>query len=193
MRDPGGVEISVPDVLALIESFEPVADHHAMASVEQTLELLQYAAFPFDRVNYDPGHVTASAVVLSPDQQRVLLIYHERLGRWLQPGGHVEPGDESVQETARREVLEETGIAIDGSLSGSLAAIDVHEIPAARGEPAHMHFDLMFHFTAPTEAVPHEEHQALWCPIADLPRFSTDGALLRGVARALRAAAGSRD
>lgn len=193
MREPGGVEISATDVLALVESFEPVADRHAMASVEQTTELLQYAAFPFDRVNYDPGHVTASAVVLSPNHQRVLLVYHERLQRWLQPGGHVEPGDVAMQDTARREVFEETGIALDDSQPGSLVAIDVHEIPAARGEPLHMHFDLMFHFTAASEGVPHDRHQALWCPIADLPRFSTDGALLRGVARALRAAGSSRD
>jgi 8-oxo-dGTP pyrophosphatase MutT (NUDIX family) len=193
MRDPGDLDISVPEVLALIEAFEPTDDAHAVASVDQTLELLQYAAFPFDRVNYDPGHVTASAAVLSPDRQHVLLVYHERLGRWLQPGGHIEQGDATVQDAARREVQEETGIQLDDALPSSLVTVDVHAIPSARGEPMHMHFDLMFHFTAPVRATPHEGHQALWCPIADLPRFGADRALMRGVARALRSASFSRD
>lgn len=193
MRDPSAVEISVPDVLALVEAFEPIADGRAVASVEQTVELLQYAAYPFDRVNYDPGHVTASAAVLSPDRQHVLLVYHERLGLWLQPGGHVEASDATVQDTARREVHEETGILLTRDLSSSLVTVDVHEIPAVHGEPIHMHYDLMFHFAAPTLDTPHDKHQALWCPIADLPRFGADQALLRGVARALRSSTLSRD
>jgi 8-oxo-dGTP pyrophosphatase MutT (NUDIX family) len=193
MREPGDLDISVPEVQALVEAFEPTDDAHAMASVDQTLELLQYAAFPFDRVNYDPGHVTASAAVLSPDRHHVLLVYHERLGRWLQPGGHIERGHATVQDAARREVREETGLQLDDTLPSSLVTVDVHEIPSARGEPMHMHFDLMFHFVAPARATPHDGHQALWCPIADLPRFGADGALMRGVARALRSSSFSRD
>jgi 8-oxo-dGTP pyrophosphatase MutT (NUDIX family) len=189
MRESGGsVEISVPDVVALVESFDPTADGRALASVEQTMELLEGSAAPFSRTSYQPGHITASAVVLSPDRQHVLLVYHERLRRWLQPGGHVEADDTTVQDTAHREVLEETGIRLDRSVVPPLVGIDVHEIPATSKEPYHLHHDLMFCFAVGTRAVPSTEHRATWCPIADLPRFDVDGPLLRGVARALRTA-----
>jgi 8-oxo-dGTP pyrophosphatase MutT (NUDIX family) len=190
MREPGErVAISVPDVLALVESFDPATDGRALASVEQTVELLQLTNAPFNRTHYDPGHVTASAIVLSPDRHRVLLVYHERLHRWLQPGGHVEADDTTVVDTARREVREETGVVLAADVAGALVSVDVHEIPATDTEPFHLHHDLMFHFTAPHHAAPHDAHRALWCPIADLPRFDVDGPLLRGVARALRATA----
>lgn len=189
MREPGGsVDISVPDVLALVEAFDPSADGRALASVEQTLELLQSLPAPFSRTSYAPGHVTASAVVLAPDLQHVLLVHHERLRRWLQPGGHVEPDDTTVQDTARREVLEETGLVLDPSRAPTLVAVDVHEIPETRSEPFHLHHDLMFHFTAGERGTLSPDHRAIWCRIADLPRFRVDGPLLRGVARALRVA-----
>jgi 8-oxo-dGTP pyrophosphatase MutT (NUDIX family) len=189
MRDSGErVAISVPQVLALVQSFDPAADGRALVSVEQTVELLHLTVAPFDRTHYDPGHITASAVVLSPERQHVLLVYHRRLRRWLQPGGHVEASDATVVDTARREVEEETGIILDDDRTGTLVAVDVHEIPATSGEPFHLHHDLMFHFPAPGLVTPHDTHQALWCPIADLPRFEVDGPLLRGVGRALRAA-----
>lgn len=189
MPEPGErVAISVPDVLALVESFDPATDGRALASVEQTVELLQFTSAPFDRTHYDPGHITASAIVLSPDRQRVLLVYHERLQRWLQPGGHVEADDTTVVDTARREVREESGISLDEAHDAALVAVDVHEIPATDTEPFHLHHDLMFHFRVPHLGALHDAHRALWCPIADLPRFDADGPLLRGVARALRAA-----
>lgn len=189
MPEPGEhVAISVPDVLALVESFDPATDGRALVSVEQTVELLQFTTAPFDRTHYDPGHITASGIVLAPDRQHVLLVYHERLQRWLQPGGHVEMGDTTVVDTARREVREETGVVLDGEMAAFLVAVDVHEIPATGTEPFHLHHDLMFHFAAPRRVAPHEAHRAVWCPIADLPRFDVDGPLLRGVARALRAA-----
>ena len=187
MRESGrSVEISVPDVLALVEAFDPSADGRALASVEQTLELLQSLPAPFNRTSYVPGHVTASAVVLAPDLQHVLLVYHERLRRWLQPGGHVEPDDTTVQDTARREVLEETGLVLEAGEAPILVAVDVHEIPETASEPFHLHHDLMFHFTAEGRGALSADHRAIWCPIADLPRFGVDGPLLRGVARALR-------
>jgi len=47
---------------------------------------------------------------------RVLLHWHAKLGRWLPPGGHVEP-DELPDDAARREVWEETGVRarLDGT------------------------------------------------------------------------------
>lgn len=101
-----------------------------------------------------PGHVTASGVVCDPGG-RMLHVWHRGFGRWQQPGGHLEPGDATLAEAARREVVEETGIA-----AGSLALVDpvpldiaVHAIPAnpAKGEGPHLHFDLRYGFTCPAD------------------------------------------
>lgn len=52
---------------------------------------------------------TASGFVV--DDGRVLLVRHAKLGRWLQPGGHIEPR-ETPDEAAIREVREETGVTM---------------------------------------------------------------------------------
>ncbi len=43
-------------------------------------------------------------------RDRVLLHFHQKLQRWLPPGGHIEP-NELPDEAALREVMEETGVA----------------------------------------------------------------------------------
>jgi 8-oxo-dGTP pyrophosphatase MutT (NUDIX family) len=95
-----------------------------------------------------PGHITASGFVVARRTGRVLLIAHKRLGRLLQPGGHVEGGDASLAHAAAREVLEETGVVVS---EGRLVDIDIHTIPAGRGsagvqEPEHDHYDFRFLF-----------------------------------------------
>lgn len=57
-----------------------------------------------------PHHFTASGIVLHNDH--VLLVFHKRLQAWVPPGGHVE-AHEVPEETCRREILEETGLAVD--------------------------------------------------------------------------------
>ena len=105
----------------------------------------------YRRDNFD-GHLTASAFVIDAAAATLLLIHHRALDRWLQPGGHVEPGDESLAAAALREVGEEVGIpATDIALLGDAAVpldIDTHRIPArpAKGEPAHDHHDLRWAF-----------------------------------------------
>ncbi len=56
----------------------------------------------------DVRHITVSAVALD-DHDRVLLIHHNKSGRWQYPGGHLGPNEDPAQ-AAQREVLEETGI-----------------------------------------------------------------------------------
>jgi len=118
---------------------------------DDTLALVGAAGDPFDRGRFDPGHVTASGFVLSPSRDRLLLLHHAVLDRWLQPGGHVEPGDGSVAAAAAREVLEETGVVVDAFREATLFDVDVHAIPALRGMPGHRHFDVRYLWVAQDE------------------------------------------
>jgi 8-oxo-dGTP pyrophosphatase MutT (NUDIX family) len=135
-------------------------------------------------------HSTASAVVVSVAGDRVLLLHHRKLGRWLQPGGHGEPGESDPERIALREAWEETGIG--GLVLHPTAPrpldVDVHPIPARGDEPAHRHLDLRYLVLAPGDVAPRlapAEARALrsfaW---GELPALDLDA----GLRRALRAA-----
>ncbi|MFJ6760214.1 NUDIX hydrolase [Streptomyces sp. NPDC091273] len=96
-----------------------------------------------------PGHVTAGAVLVRPDG-RILHIHHNAIGKWLLPGGHLEPADNTLLQAAGRELTEETGIPphVITPHGETPLHIDVHPIDAnpAKDEPAHQHFDFRFLF-----------------------------------------------
>lgn len=106
------------------------------------LELLATAEAPFSRAHFVPGHFTASCYIVD-DAGRLLLHHHRRLHRWLQMGGHVEPG-ESPDRAALREGCEESGLGDLALLAGGIFDLDIHGIPAAKGEPDHDHFDVRY-------------------------------------------------
>ena len=147
----------------------------------------------FSRTHFTPGHFTASAFVLSPDGHDLLLIDHRRLGRWLQPGGHVDPEDSDLAAAASREVWEETGIEVEPGPGGpgketiGLLDLDIHRIPprADRNEPAHEHFDVRFHFWARDRRLRpgSEVRAACWVPLAEVAEISTDDSVRRVIAK----------
>lgn len=53
-------------------------------------------------------HFTASGIVVNSDD-KVLLVKHKKLGKWIYPGGHLEP-NETPDECVLREIFEETKI-----------------------------------------------------------------------------------
>lgn len=129
-------------LLEALAAFEPVdaveREHHASIT-----RLVETSPAPFSRHSFDPGHVTASAFIIDPTGSRLLLHHHRRLDRWLQMGGHVDEG-ELVVDAALREAYEESGL-VELALSAPMPFdLDVHAIPSAKGEPAHLHFDVRF-------------------------------------------------
>ena len=158
------------------------------ASHRRALELLDAVELRWRRLDFSPGHFTASGFVASPDGEALLLIHHGKLDRWLQPGGHFEAVDGSVEDAARREVLEETGVGPLMRIGSTPMRIDAHPIPERGTEPSHTHFDLGVGFQASTSQIgPIDEVlDARWVRFDDLATYDVDEALLGG-ARALRA------
>ena len=152
-----------------------------------SMELTRLAREPgaLFRTWFEPGHFTVSLFVLSLETRRVLLIHHTKLERWLQPGGHVEPGDRSIVDAGRRELLEETGVAVEARDCKPMG-IDIHEIPAFRDEPAHLHFDCRFlaEFSGLAESVSTSESEVAWLDPLDERASSATGPLMPSLVRA---------
>jgi hypothetical protein len=83
--------IDAASVAALLRPFDPADDGEAAKSKELVLALLASSPEPFSRRQFNPGHITCTGLVLSPSRDRILLVLHRRLQRWLLPGGHDEP------------------------------------------------------------------------------------------------------
>ncbi|MGF9758610.1 NUDIX domain-containing protein [Microvirga sp. 0TCS3.31] len=125
-----------------------------------------------------PGHVTTSAFILDEAGERILLIHHRSLDRWLQPGGHYE-APEDLAVSGLREAVEETGmegLALDPwhRTSGLPVDIDSHRIPARpeRGEPEHWHHDIRYVVRAEEGGAVRpdlrEVHGAAWRDVREL-------------------------
>ena len=98
------------------------------------------------RDHFEPGHFTGSAWVVNEPGDKVLLIFHQKLQKWMQPGGHAD-GDFDLVRVARREVEEETGLRVV-PVWDQIYDLDIHSIPPWAAEPAHLHFDVRFVFRA---------------------------------------------
>src|SRR5262245_7885037 len=118
--------------LALRSALEPYRplDRVEAEHRERMLALADANGDPFRRDHFAPGHFTASAFILAPAGDALLLVHHAKLDRWLQPGGHVEADDVDLLAAARREALEEVGLAdLPCEVEGPFD-LDVHTIPA---------------------------------------------------------------
>ena len=177
--------IDAPKVAAMLAGFADTHDGQSLKSCELAAMLLDCSPAPFSRLQYTPGHITCTGLVFAPEGERILLVHHARLNRWLAPGGHLEPEDEEVWDGARREVVEETGVALAVEETPRLAGADVHGIPAKGPEPYHLHHDLLFAFRAVSEQfrLSDESLDITWCAPADFARYQVPANLLRAYHR----------
>lgn len=126
---------------------------------------------------------TASVYLI--DNQKILLIYHRKLQKWLPPGGHIE-NNETPAEAARREVKEETGYEIEFILQENLTlhfpnakSIErpylclLEEIPAYQEHPAHQHVDFVY-IAKPLKQTATASHDFRWFDLVDVLNLKSE-------------------
>ena len=176
---------SADDVARTLTAFD--AQTVIEADYRQAMLALCTTSAPFSRHQFQPGHFTASAFVLSADRSSLLLIHHAKLHRWLQPGGHVEPGDATLVDAATREVMEECLLGANDLelISSQPFDLDVHEIPARRDEPKHLHFDVRFLFRCLTDQAQASDEvlDLAYVPLDRINEHQSDQSVLRAVNR----------
>jgi len=173
---------------AALLAHEP-ADAEEARDRAAMLSLVEGEPACFARSTFTPGHFTGSAFVFSAADGRVLLHHHRRLDRWLQMGGHDE-GESDPAATALREGREESGLGDLVLLSPAILDLDVHPIPAAKGEPGHAHFDVRYAaLTRTASAARADEAESLglaWLPLEEAARRMGEPGARRALAKAAR-------
>lgn len=116
-------------------------------------------------------HFCASCWIITKSSKKILLLYHKKLNRWLQPGGHIEKFENPI-EAAVREVKEETGIDI-GFLSKGINKIDnegtilptpqfimEQTIPQHKDQPKHYHLDIQYVVKVSQQKIKHNKTES---------------------------------
>jgi len=172
---------------------QPLIDHllnyhrdHPVESrtINRFMDFVKQEAGCFERSTIS-GHVTASAWILSPDGERVLLTHHRKLDRWLQLGGHAD-GDPDVLSVAYKEAREESGIDHFEQVLPGIFDLDIHVIPARKNEPEHFHYDVryLFRVSGSTDyIVSAESHDLRWVGLDKVASLTTEESMLRMVAK----------
>ena len=172
-------------LLAAVIAHEPADDDEA-ADLARLRDVLAAEADPWSRAI--PLHVTGSALVVHPATGRVLLRWHAKQERWLQVGGHGDPGEDDPFVVALREAEEETALHdLRPFPDRSLFQVAIVPVNAAAGEPAHEHADLRYLLATdrPDDVPPTVEGVPLrWCSVDEALALADPG-----LARLLRRAA----
>lgn len=166
-------------LLALLAAYTPEAGTET-TMYNDTIEFVKKHPDCFER-SLEIGHVTASGLVLSADGNSVLLMHHQKLGRWLQPGGHCD-GDPDTEAVARKEIWEETGIQHLDLYKKGIFDVDIHLIPERKGLPAHNHYDIRFAFKAVDGqhiVVNDESLDVQWIPLEQVSQLNDSESVVR--------------
>ena len=144
----------------LLATYQP-ADESEAADLKRMRDLAQAAADPWSRSQL-PLHFTGSALVVHPPSRRVLLRWHVKHDRWLQVGGHGDPGETDPLQIALREAREEAGLSdlVPWPDQALQHAVVCYVRPSGR-EPEHEHADLRYFLaTGDPDAIAPENEQS---------------------------------
>ena len=135
----------------------------------------------------DWGHVTGSAWIVDETGENVVLVFHRKLGKWVQPGGHCD-GESDVLSVALREAREETGLHVS-PVENTIWDVDAHQIPQYWNTPAHVHYDARFLLRADSSQNPvvsDESHAVKWVSLDEGLKLSSEKSIARMIQKTRR-------
>lgn len=169
---------------ALLTRYVPRSTDEA-ADVARVRDLVDTTDNPWHRST--PLHVTASALVVHRESERVLLRWHKRQRAWLHVGGHGEPGETDPVDIALREAHEETGLTdLTPWPEPELVHVVIVPVRAKGAEPAHEHADLRFVLATacPDSARPEKpDAEVRWLSLAEAHETTTSPSLRETLTR----------
>lgn len=173
-------------ILGLLKAYSS-NDQHEQAMLHNTIQFIESNPACFERTLLQ-GHVTGSAWILDQHRTHALMMHHQKLDKWFQPGGHCD-GDPNVCAVAAKEAFEETGIEVR-LISPSVFDVDHHVIPERKEVPEHIHYDIRFLFEAERkndELPPNAEAKAVrWIPLKEIAAYNNTPSIMRLVEKCLR-------
>ena len=132
-------------IRADIEKYSPCCEQEERDKA-LILKFLDTNPDAFYRSNLS-AHMTASAWVVNPKRDKVLMVYHKIYDSWSWTGGHAD-GEEDLAAVALREVQEETGVKSARLLSNEILSLEILTVDGheKRGEyvPSHLHFNVTY-------------------------------------------------
>lgn len=177
--------------LALLSENRELLDEYEQPIADRIAHFVAATTDAAHRDGATDAHITASAVLVNPGTGATLLTLHPKFGRWMQLGGHFEPGDRNVVDAVLRETTEESGFSC---FLGAPVLLGVGEFTDVPCRPGHYstHFDLRFMVMTestssdPLPTISPESDELAWWNLRELPA-RTDEDLQRLAQQALHA------
>ena len=163
-----------------IESYVPQCEQEIQ---DQRMMLRYIDLFPGDILTRENeiAHFSASAWVVNPALDRVLMLYHNIYKSWAWPGGHAD-GEENLLGVALREVQEETGVEHLRPVTEQLYSLEILTVNAhvKRGKYVvpHLHLNLTYLLEADDSqnirSKPDENSAVRWFGLDEAVEASTE-------------------
>lgn len=172
------------ELYALIQQYHPTSpkEESDQKKILSLLDSCSTSALTRDNLSF---HFTASAFVMNPKLDHVLMVYHQIYQSWSWPGGHAD-GNPNLESVARKEVWEETGLGeltllFPGPVSLDLLSVGMHR-KKERLIASHQHISVAYAFTADDtyslSANLEETKGVRWIPLTHLSQFCSEPHML---------------
>ncbi|MCR5825324.1 MAG: NUDIX hydrolase [Oscillospiraceae bacterium] len=170
-REPASAALA-----AALEAYAPYNEQEAR-DAQEIIRRLRSGEDLWTREN-PAAHLTASAWIVSPERERVLMCYHRLYRSWSWLGGHAD-GETDLLAVALREAREESGLARVRPVTPEVFSVEILSVDGHEKHGAYVSSHLHLNLTYLLEADPNEPLRVKADENSALAWFAPDEAVER--------------